>query len=138
MASAATLILGLTVLVAHEAAAREAESAATTIRVTENETPKWFIKASPVQTKPGQVTFAVKNAGKLAHEFVVLKTNIAPAKLPVKGGKASEPGKVGKIPSFKPGATKRITLSLKAGKYVLICNIKGHYKAGQFGPFRVG
>ena len=134
-AGAATLILGLTALVAHEAAARESGGAAATVRVTEKE---WSVKPAPASAKPGKVTFVVRNAGKLAHEFVVLKTNIAPGKLPIKGSRAAEPGRVGKLAQFKPGATKRLTLTLKAGKYVLICNVPAHYKAGQFGAFRVG
>ena len=117
---------------AHEAAGRGAK---TVVRVTEKE---WAVKPVPTSANPGKVTFVVKNAGKLDHEFIVVKTNLAPGKLPVKGTKASEAGRVGKIPSFKPGATKQITLTLKAGKYVLFCNIAGHYKSGQRGGFRVG
>jgi uncharacterized cupredoxin-like copper-binding protein len=130
--AAATLIVALTAFVAHEAAGR---NAAATVRVTEKE---WSVKPAPASVKPGQVTFVLKNAGKLAHELVVLKTKIAPGKLPTKGTKATEPGRLGRIPSVKPGGTKRVTLSLKAGKYVLICNLPAHYKSGQFGGFRVG
>jgi uncharacterized cupredoxin-like copper-binding protein len=127
-----TLILVLTALAANEAAGR---GVATTVRVTEKE---WSVKPVPASAKPGKVTFVLKNAGKLDHELVVVKTKLAPAKLPVKGTKASEAGRVGKIPPVKPGATKRITLALKAGKYVLFCNIAGHYKSGQRGGFQVG
>jgi uncharacterized cupredoxin-like copper-binding protein len=129
---AATLVLVLTAFIAHEAAGG---GAAATVQVTEKE---WSLKPVPVSVKPGQVTFVLKNAGKLAHELVVLKTNIAPGKLPTKGTKATEPGRVGKIPSIKPGGTKRVTLNLKAGKYVLICNVPAHYKSGQRSAFRVG
>jgi uncharacterized cupredoxin-like copper-binding protein len=128
----ASLILALGGFAAHEAAGREA---ATTVRVTEKE---FTLKAAPASAKPGKVTFVVKNAGKLDHELVVVKTNRAPGKLPVKGTKASEAGRVGKIPPFKPGATKRLTLSLKTAKYVLFCNVAGHYKSGQYAGFRVG
>lgn len=124
--------MALTAFVAHEAAG---SGAAATVRVTEKE---WSLKPVPAKVKPGRVTFVLKNAGKLAHELVVLKTNIAPGKLPTKGTKATEPGRVGKVPSVKPGGTKRVTLNLKAGKYVLICNVPAHYKSGQFGGFRVG
>jgi uncharacterized cupredoxin-like copper-binding protein len=134
-AGAAALILGLTAFAVHEAAARESGGYAATVRVTEKE---FTLKPSPTSAKPGPVTFVVKNAGKLDHEFIVLKTNLAPAKLPLKGTKAAEPGRVGKIPKFKPGATKRLTLDLKAGKYVLICNVPTHYKAGQRSGFRIG
>jgi uncharacterized cupredoxin-like copper-binding protein len=131
-AAAASLILALTGVAAHEAAGR---GEATTVRVTEKE---FTLKAVPARATPGRVTFVVRNTGKLDHELVVVKTNRAPAKLPVKGTKASEAGRVAKIPPFKPGKTKQLAVSLKAGKYVLFCNVAGHYKSGQFAGFRVG
>jgi uncharacterized cupredoxin-like copper-binding protein len=133
-AGTATLVLGLTVLAAHEAAARESAGTKATVGVTEKE---FTLKPARASAPPGPVTFVVKNAGKLDHEFVVLKTNLAPARLPQRGTKAAEPGRVGKIPPFKPGATKRLTLNMRAGKYVLICNVATHYKAGQRSAFRV-
>ena len=92
---------------------------------------------SPLSARRGPVAFTVKNTGTIDHEFVVLKTNTAPSKLPVKGGKAVETGRVGKVGPVKPGASKTLTLTLKAGKYVLICNVLGHYKAGQRVGFQV-
>lgn len=86
---------------------------------------------SPLRAKRGVVSFTVKNTGKINHEFVVLKTKLAPSKLPVKSGKAVETGRVGKVRAFKPGASRTLTLTLKAGKYVLLCNLAGHYQAGQ-------
>ena len=35
------------------------------------------------------------------------------------------------------GQTRRLALTLNAGRYVLICNVPGHYKAGMFVGFRV-
>lgn len=87
--------------------------------------------------KRGPVVFVVKNTGKLDHSFVVIKTTRAPGKLPQRGNVAVETGRVGKIASIKPGVTKRLTLTLKAGKYVLICNMPLHYKAGQYAGFSV-
>lgn len=92
---------------------------------------------APTQAKAGLVVFTVQNVGKLDHSFVVIKTNRAPNALPVKGATASEAGKVGKIEPFKPGQTRTLTLNLKPGKYVLLCNVPGHYKAGQFAGFQV-
>jgi uncharacterized cupredoxin-like copper-binding protein len=134
-AGAASLILVPTALAAHEAAARESGGAKAIVRVTERE---FTLKPARASAPPGPVTFVVRNAGKLEHEFVVLKTNLGPARLPQRGTKAAEPGRVGKIAPFKPGTTKRLTLNLKAGKYVLICNVPTHYKAGQRSAFRVG
>jgi hypothetical protein len=56
--------------------------------------------------RAGRVTFVVRNVGKLAHEFVVLRTAIAPGKLPVVGAKAKEIGRVGRVPPFPPGKTR--------------------------------
>ena len=92
----------------------------------------------PARVKPGVVIFSVNNAGALDHEFVVLKTNLAPSKLPKKGSKAVEVGRVGKIGPVRRGQTTTLILNLKAGKYVLLCNVSGHYGAGQFAGFTVG
>src|SRR5689334_12196408 len=67
--------------------------------------------------KSGKVTFVVKNVGKLMHNLVVLKTNLPPGGLPTVGTKAREVGRVGMVPTFKPGQTKTLTLKLRAGKY---------------------
>jgi uncharacterized cupredoxin-like copper-binding protein len=93
---------------------------------------------SPTTAKGGAVSFSVKNIGKIAHEFVVLKTNLPPAKLPTKGSKAVEIGRVGIVGPLKPGISKSLNLTLKAGKYVLLCNLPGHYQAGQRVRFTVG
>ncbi len=98
---------------------------------------EWGVLPTPVKTKHGVVAFSVKNIGKLDHELVVLKTNIAPTKLPVKNAKAAEPGRVGRVGPLKPGTSRTLVLTLKPGNYVLICNVLGHYKAGQRIGFKV-
>lgn len=96
------------------------------------------ITPKPKSTKAGKVTFTAKNTGALTHELIVLKTNVPAGKLPVKAnGLASEKGLVGEIPAVAPGKTKKLTLTLKPGKYVLLCNVAGHYKAGQYSAFTV-
>jgi uncharacterized cupredoxin-like copper-binding protein len=37
---------------------------------------------------------------------------------------------LGEISDLKPGAKGTMTLDLKPGSYVVICNQPGHYKAG--------
>lgn len=85
----------------------------------------------------GKVTFVVRNAGTMEHEFVVLRTNRLPRALPMKGQQASEAGAKGEIEEFASGRTKRLTLTLAPGKYVLLCNLPGHYKRGQYLAFTV-
>ena len=92
---------------------------------------------SPLAAKRGVVSFAVRNTGKINHEFVILKTKVAASKLPVKSGKAVEAGRVGKVGALKPGASRALNLTLKAGRYVLLCNLPGHYQAGQRVGFAV-
>lgn len=85
----------------------------------------------------GKVTFSVKNIGKIDHELLVIKTNVAPGKLPVKNAKASEKGKVGQVKELAPGKSGKVTLTLAKGKYVLLCNLPAHYQAGQYSGFTV-
>lgn len=85
-----------------------------------------------VRTVPaGRVTFVVRNAGTMKHEFVVVRTNRPPRVLPMKGQQASEVGAKGEIEEFAPGRTMRLTLTLEPGAYVLLCNLPGHYVGGQ-------
>ncbi len=88
---------------------------------------------SSTRTVPaGKVTFIVRNAGTMEHEFVVLRTDRHHHLLSMKGQQASEVGAKGEIEEFAAGRTKRLTLTLAPGKYVLLCNLPGHYKRGQF------
>ena len=98
---------------------------------------EWKLIPSSARIRAGKVTFVVKNAGALEHEFVVLRTDAHHHALAVKGGEAVETGLKGEIERVSPGQQRTITLNLKAGKYVLICNLLGHYKAGQYAALRV-
>jgi uncharacterized cupredoxin-like copper-binding protein len=87
----------------------------------------------------GFVTFDITNNGPSLHELVVLKTNIAPGKLPDnpdEEGMVQEDaagivpmGEDGNIP---PNTDATLTLHLKPGKYQIICNLPGHYAAGMY------
>ena len=78
----------------------------------------------------GSVTLVVRNAGKAAHQLVVLKTNSPPRALPMSGTKARETGVVGKTAKIPGGAVKKLTLTLASGKYILLSNLPGDYKRG--------
>jgi uncharacterized cupredoxin-like copper-binding protein len=97
-----------------------------------------ILPLTATKTQATRVTFVVRNAGKMTHEFVVLKTAKAAGRLAAPGAKeAPETGAVGEIGEIKPGAVKRLTLTLKKGHYALICNLPGHYSLGQFVDFYV-
>jgi uncharacterized cupredoxin-like copper-binding protein len=55
----------------------------------------------------------------------------------LKGARADESGNVGETGDLQPGQAKTINLALKPGHYALICNLPGHYKAGQHIDFTV-
>jgi len=95
------------------------------------------IAASARSATAGKVTFVIRNTGKKKHNFVIISSERHHHLLQVKGQRASEAGVIAKITAFAPGATKRLTRNLAPGKYVLICNESGHYKAGEYLAFTV-
>ena len=80
----------------------------------------------------GRIVFGIRNHASMGHELRVIKTDLDPDKLPVDGGaaKANEDGKVGELLNISAGASRKLVLDLAPGKYVLICNIAGHYQLG--------
>jgi uncharacterized cupredoxin-like copper-binding protein len=83
----------------------------------------------------GRVTFRAMNPSKnLIHEVIVVRVDPKKPGLPYDEKKTEAIEKqiqhLGEISELKPGATGAITLSLKPGSYVLICNQPGHHKAG--------
>jgi uncharacterized cupredoxin-like copper-binding protein len=85
--------------------------------------------------KTGRVTFqAVNRSRTLIHEVIVVKTPAKTTVLPYseKQARVIESGirHLGEISDLKPGASGKLTLNLKPGHYLLICNEPGHFKAG--------
>ena len=80
----------------------------------------------------GHVVVGIRNHAAMAHELKVIKTDLAPDQLPVNGAtaKAKEDGKVGELTNIAAGASRKLVLELTPGKYVLICNVAGHYQLG--------
>jgi uncharacterized cupredoxin-like copper-binding protein len=80
----------------------------------------------------GHVVIGIRNHASMLHELKVIKTDLAPDQLPVDGAtaKAKEDGKVGELMNIAAGASRKLVLELAPGKYVLICNIAGHYQLG--------
>ena len=97
---------------------------------------EFHITPSIANVAAGKVTFVARNAGREEHEMVVVRTNKSGGSL-LKGDEASEAGSAGEISETKPGASKQVTLNLKPGHYVLLCNVPGHFKAGMYKNFIV-
>ena len=67
--------------------AQAAPAAATTVQVTLHDNS---VTADPSSVPAGDVQFVVSNAGTHNHEFVVIKTDLAPDALPVVGNTVDE------------------------------------------------
>ncbi|HZP25451.1 MAG TPA: hypothetical protein VFB90_00195 [Dehalococcoidia bacterium] len=101
---------------------------------------EWFVRPERSSARAGDLTLSARNGGTTLHELVVIKTDTAEDKLPATNGKVDEEkaGEViGEIDQFNAGLTRAGTLNLKAGKYVFICNIVGHYELGMHAAFTV-
>ena len=118
------------------AATAPAAGGATTVGVTLSE---WSVKADQASVPAGKVDFKVKNGGTVAHEFVVIQTDLAPDKLPVKGSSVDTTALTvaGTLTQFDAGSSQDLALDLKPGHYVLICNLPGHYTLGMHAELTV-
>ena len=119
---------------------------ATTIAVTLTE---WAVAPASNSAQAGEVTFEVTNDGPVdLHEFVILKTDLDAADLPVdENGAVTEDGEgievIDEIEDIPVGQTQDVTATLEAGSYILLCNIwdegeaEAHYAMGMRTPFTV-
>jgi uncharacterized cupredoxin-like copper-binding protein len=126
--------------VAAAAMARPSTTPRSTAMTVDVNLREWKITPSQSHARAGDVTFVAHNAGKLEHELVVIRSNRPANHLPLDGKEASETGSRGEIGGVMPGKTGRLTLDLRPGKYVLICNRSdhdGHYEHGMFAAFTV-
>jgi uncharacterized cupredoxin-like copper-binding protein len=114
----------------------DAEAAARKVRV---KLIDYTVNPSVERTAVRRVTFVVHNADSVPHNLVVLRTRRRPHSLPVTGehGRAREIGRVGATRWLHDEQTVRLRLSLRPGRYLLICNVPGHYQRGMVVRFRV-
>ena len=85
----------------------------------------------------GKVTFTVVNKGSMTHEMVVVPSPNGPASLKQADGSASEAGSLGEVADLAAGATGRLTVTMPAGQYTLLCNLPGHFAGGMYATFTV-
>ena len=92
------------------------------------------ISAATTNVAAGTVTFVVHNRAPATHEFVILRTNLPPDRLPIASdGLSVDEERVhhaGEISEVRAGTTATLALTLRPGRYVLICNLEGHYLGG--------
>ena len=112
----------------------EAEKQATTLPISMTEFK--FTPANPELAR-GKIEITATNKGKTPHELILLKTDRDAGKLPKRGDGVSVRHSVGQIPPLVPGESAPHTFDLKPGRYVMVCNIPGHYDAGMYGTLTV-
>ena len=99
----------------------------------------YSVTLSVASIKAGTIKFGIENRGGMAHEFELIKTDLAPDKLPLDGGsgKAKEDGLVKQVQNIGVGKVAVVSADLAAGHYVIICNVAGHYQLGMRAELRV-
>lgn len=96
------------------------------------------IKLSTAEAAAGEITFNAVNSSKnLEHEMVVAKLVDGMKSLPYKEGRGrvdeNAPNmNLGEISELEPGEKSSLKITLEPGKYVLYCNVAGHYASGMW------
>jgi uncharacterized cupredoxin-like copper-binding protein len=121
------LLVGLALTVAACSSAPEPIPADVDIAVHMKE---YKVELSVDTVKAGPVKLGVRNEGTLEHAFELIKTDLPFDKLPTADSKAKEDGLVKQVKSLGVGKVAVVSATLAAGKYVIICNVAGHYQLG--------
>lgn len=99
------------------------------------------IKLSQDTAKAGEVTFqAVNDSKETIHEMLVIPLKegaLPPFKTAENEIDEDTAGALGEIEEVDPGKTGAVTFNLAPGKYLLACNIPGHYTNGMWAVLTV-
>jgi len=74
-----------------------------------------------ISARPGRVTFALSNRGRVAHSFRLQR-----------GGRP-----VAQVPSLLPGERETATVTLKRGNYRIFCALANHEELGMYGSLSI-
>jgi len=105
---------------------------ATQVKVIETE---MAIELLPSTVPAGAIKFIAYNQGQLPHEMEIVKTDLPLDQMPIKDNRLDRK-KVGeKIDEIEAedlpsGATATLLTNLQPGRYLIECNIPGHFPAG--------
>jgi uncharacterized cupredoxin-like copper-binding protein len=91
---------------------------------------EYAITVNPATVKAGVVKFGIRNLGTMVHDFDLIKTDLAPDKLPLDGGtaKAKTDGLVKQMINIAANRSTTVSADLAPGHYLIICNVAGHYQ----------
>jgi len=87
--------------------------------------------------KAGKIDFEVHNDSRnLVHEMLVVKVKSYDDPLPYDNKDASiiedDTNDFGEVSELEPGQSGSLTVNLRPGKYLLLCNVRGHYKSHMY------
>ncbi|HEX3540229.1 MAG TPA: sulfocyanin-like copper-binding protein [Acidimicrobiales bacterium] len=109
------------------AASRQAAS----LGVTEG---NFSISPTSGSVAAGRITVTINNVGPSPHQLLAYRTNLPEDRLPIDAqGRVSDvslPKVLDTNGYLHPGTQRQLTVALGPGRYVLICNLAGHYQAG--------
>jgi uncharacterized cupredoxin-like copper-binding protein len=93
-----------------------------------------FQIAAPTHLTAGEYTLRVHNEGPTEHELIVVRAGGHALPLRTDGLTVSEEAlqslEAGALEPGRPGAVRDLKVRLTPGRYVLFCNMEGHYMAG--------
>jgi uncharacterized cupredoxin-like copper-binding protein len=100
------------------------------------------IKVSAHKLIPGDITLRVANRGPDAHELIMVRSDKAQLPLRSDGMTVDEEGlekaTVGVFEPGEPGSVRELHVTLTKGRYVLLCNMSGHFMGGMETTVNVG
>jgi uncharacterized cupredoxin-like copper-binding protein len=101
------------------------------------------VRQDPAVVPAGAVSFRIRNQGPTTHEFIVVRTDFAPGKLPLQndGLTVNEDEEGIELLDEAEGLDiddrQTLDLDLAAGNYVVYCNLEGHYLGGMHAALTV-
>ena len=101
------------------------------------------IRETAAVVPAGTVSFRIRNQGPTSHEFIVVKTDRAPDKLPLQSDGLTVDEKADRIDLIDEAEgldiddRQTLVLNLAAGQYVMYCNLEGHYLGGMYAALTV-
>jgi uncharacterized cupredoxin-like copper-binding protein len=112
--------------------------AAQVARVTERD----FKISAPKHLRSGNVVLKVGNRGPERHELIVVRIGRSPLRFRTDGMTVDEDAvrhqTVGKLEPGGAGSMRQLRLHLAPGRYVIFCNMSGHYLGGMHRTLVVG
>ncbi len=93
--------------------------------------------------KAGEITFEVLNSSKeTIHEMIITRLRDLTMLFPYNSSESKldedkMPDILGEVSELDPGKTAALRFDLKPGKYLLFCNVPGHFTSGMWTIFTV-